>query len=58
MREGAADRKRLEPLMRCPQLLGAPVIMASVWNELWSRDVRVDPKEMMVAFLDLIFGAD
>ena len=56
--EGAADRKRLEPLMRCPQLLGAPVIMASVWNELWSRDVRVDPKEMMVAFLDLIFGAD
>lgn len=55
--EGATDQKRLEPLVRCPQLLGAPVIMASVWNELWSRDERVDPKEMMVAFLDLIFGA-
>lgn len=54
--EGAADRRRLEPLTRCPQLLGAPVIMASVWNELWSRGKRVDPKEMMVAFLDLMFG--
>ena len=53
---GAADRTRLEPLIRCPQLLGAPVIMASVWNELWSRDERVDPKEMMIAFFDLVFG--
>ena len=54
--EGATDQKRLEPLLRCPQLLGAPVIMASVWNELWSRDKRIDPKEMMIAFLDLLFG--
>jgi AcrR family transcriptional regulator len=54
--EGAPDRKRLEPLIRCPQLLGAPVIMASVWNELWSRNEKVDPKEMMIAFLDLVFG--
>ena len=54
--EGAADRRRLEPLIRCPQLLGAPVIMASVWNELWSRGERVDAKAMMVGFLDLVFG--
>lgn len=54
--DGATDRKRLEPLIRCPQLLGAPIIMASVWNELWSRGERVDPEAMMVGFLDLVFG--
>ncbi len=54
--EGATDRKRIEPLLRCPQLLGAPVIMASVWNELWSRNEKIDPKEMMMGFLDLVFG--
>ncbi|MDT7951658.1 MAG: TetR/AcrR family transcriptional regulator [Acetobacteraceae bacterium] len=54
--EGAPDRKRLEPLIRCPQLLGAPVIMASIWNELWSRGERVDAEAMMVGFLDLVFG--
>ena len=52
----ATDVTRIEPLLRCPQLLGAPVIMASVWNELWSRDAKVDPEEMMIAFLDLVFG--
>ena len=48
--------ERLAPLRRFPQLVGAPVVMASVWNELWSCGETVDPAEMMSAFLDLVVG--
>ena len=47
---------RLEPLRRFPQLVGAPVVMASVWNELWACGEPVDPAKMMIAFLDLVIG--
>ena len=47
---------RFEPLRRYPHLMGAPIIMASVWNELWGRHDRVDPAGMLIAFLDMVFG--
>lgn len=44
-----------EPLRRFPQLVGAPVIMAAVWNGLWSDGAPLDPAAMFTAFLDLAF---
>ena len=52
----APPSQRLAPLRRLPQLVCAPIVMASVWNELWGSDRPVDPAEMMVAFLDLVIG--
>ena len=51
---GTADR--LEPLRRFPQLIGAPVVMASVWNGIWAQGDTVDPAAMLAAFFDLVFG--
>lgn len=50
------DSCRFQVLRKFPLMLGAPVIMATVWNELWSRGNKVDTKAMMSAFLDLVFG--
>ncbi len=47
---------RFQVLRRFPQMIGAPVIMATVWNELWSRGNKLDTRAMMSAFLDLVFG--
>lgn len=53
-----AGADRLRPLARYPQLVGAPVIMAAVWNGLWSADAKLDPAEMFHAFLQVVFGED
>ena len=47
----------LVPLARFPQLMVAPVIMATVWNGLWSCEDKLDPAEVFSAFLDLVFGS-
>ena len=52
----ARGQGRLEPMSRFPQLVGAPVIMAAVWNGLWSAGEPLDPAEMFIAFLDVVFG--
>ena len=44
-----------EPLRRFPQLIGAPVIMAAVWNGLWADGNPIDPATLFAAFLDLAF---
>ncbi len=49
---------RLEPLLRFPQLVGAPIVTAAVWNGLWGREQPVDTAGMYGAFLDLVFGVD
>lgn len=54
----APDRAQYEPLRHFPQLMGAPIVMASVWNELWGRHDKVDPSGMMLAFLDLVCRPD
>lgn len=46
------------PLRRFPQLVGAPVVMAAVWNGIWSTETQVDTAEMFAAFLDAVFGPD
>ena len=43
-------------LARFPQLVGAPVIMAAVWNGIWAADDKVDAAEMFLGFLDAVFG--
>ena len=45
----------LAPLQRFPQLLVAPVIMATIWNGLWAGERQLDPAEVFSAFLDLVF---
>ena len=52
------DSCRFQSLRMFPMMIGAPVIMATVWNELWSRGNKVDTKAMMSAFLDLVFGVN
>ena len=52
----ASGQTWLEPLVRFPQLIGAPIVMAAVWNGLWSAGTMVEPAAMFTAFLDLVFG--
>lgn len=54
--DSVPDSCRFQVLRKFPLMIGAPVIMATVWNELWSRGNKVDTKAMMSAFLDLVFG--
>lgn len=54
--KAVSGHDRLEPIARFPQLLGAPVVMAAVWNGLWSAGAPLDPAAMFTAFLDLVFG--
>lgn len=45
-----------DALVRFPQLLGAPGIVAIIWSGLFDRWARIDVEEFMRAYLDLIFA--
>jgi len=56
--QAAADagKPELLPLARFPQLMAAPIVMATVWNGLWSGRDPLDTEAVFSAFLDLVFG--
>ena len=45
-----------DSLVRFPQLLGAPGIVAIIWSGLFDRWVKLDAEAFMRAYLDLVFG--
>jgi AcrR family transcriptional regulator len=45
-----------DALVRFPQLLGAPGIVAIVWSGLFDRWAKIDVEAFMLAYLDLVFG--
>jgi hypothetical protein len=45
-----------DALVRFPQLLGAPGIVAIVWSGLFDRWAKIDVEAFMLAYIDLIFG--
>jgi AcrR family transcriptional regulator len=47
---------RSDALARFPQLLAAPAIIAIMWNGLFGRFEPIDPRELLRAHLDLLFG--
>ena len=56
--ERAVERGELtnDSLVRFPQLLGAPGIVAIIWSGLFDRWAKLDAEAFMRAYLDLIFG--
>ena len=54
----AVERGELpnDSLVRFPQLLGAPGIVAIIWSGLFDRWVKIDVEDFMRAYLDLIFA--
>jgi AcrR family transcriptional regulator len=54
----AVDRGELpnDALVRYPQLLGAPGIVAIVWSGLFDRWAKIDVEDFMRAYVDLIFA--
>lgn len=54
--DSVPNSSKFDVLRKFPLMIGSPVIMATVWNELWARGNKVDTRAMMSAFLDLIFG--
>jgi AcrR family transcriptional regulator len=54
----AVDRGELpnDSLVRFPQLLGAPGIVAIIWSGLFDRRAPLDVEPFMRAYLDLIFA--
>jgi AcrR family transcriptional regulator len=54
----AVDRGELpnDSLVRFPQLLAAPGIVAIIWSGLFDRWGKLDPEDFMLAYLDLVFG--
>ena len=55
----AAARGELagDAVVRFPQLIGAPAIVAIIWNGLFDRFAPLDVRAFMHAHLDLVFGA-
>jgi AcrR family transcriptional regulator len=49
---------RTDALVRFPQLIIAPGLMAVIWSGLFDRFATLDVAAMMRAHLDLIFGAE
>jgi hypothetical protein len=47
---------RQKNLARFPQILVAPVIVAVIWQSLFSKHAPLDAHEMFRVHLDLIFG--
>ena len=45
-----------DALVRFPQLLGAPGIVAIIWSGLFDRWARIDVEAFMHAYLDLVFA--
>ena len=56
-RAAAGGELRGEALLRHPQLLVAPVVMAVLWNGFFAAGDPLDPEAAFTAQLDLIFGA-
>lgn len=54
----AVDRGELpnDALVRFPQLLGAPGIVAIIWSGLFDRWAKIDVEAFMRAYLDLVFA--
>ena len=44
-----------DALVRFPQLLGAPGIVAIIWSGLFDRWAKIDVEDFMRAYLDLVF---
>jgi AcrR family transcriptional regulator len=47
---------RSDALARFPQLLAAPAIITIMWNGLFGRYEPIDPRALLRAHLDLLFG--
>jgi AcrR family transcriptional regulator len=47
---------RSDAIIRFPQLIGAPGIVAIIWNGLFERHDPLDVRALMRAHLDLLFG--
>jgi hypothetical protein len=47
---------RSDALVRFPQLLGAPAVVAILWNGLFERFEPLDVQAFLHAQLDLVFG--
>ena len=58
MAQRAVERGELpnDALVRFPQLLGAPGIVAIIWSGLFDRWAKIDVEAFMRAYLDLIFA--
>jgi AcrR family transcriptional regulator len=52
----ARGELRSDALIRFPQLLAAPGILAIVWSGLFERHDPLDVRALMCAHLDLLFG--
>jgi len=54
----AVERGELsrDALARFPQLLVAPALLAVIWNGLFGRFAPLEVRELMRAYLDLLFG--
>jgi AcrR family transcriptional regulator len=54
----AVERGELpnDALVRFPQLLGAPGIVAIIWSGLFDRWAKIDVEAFMHAYLDLVFA--
>jgi AcrR family transcriptional regulator len=56
----ALDRGELRhpDLVSFPQLLGAPILVAIVWNGLFEKHAPLDVREMLKAHLDILLDRD
>jgi AcrR family transcriptional regulator len=52
----ARGELRSDAIIRFPQLLGAPGIVAIIWNALFERHDPIDVEALLRAHLDLLFG--
>jgi AcrR family transcriptional regulator len=55
-RAAAAGELRGEALLRHPQLLVAPVVLAVLWNGLFAAGDPLDPEAVFAAQLELLFA--
>jgi AcrR family transcriptional regulator len=55
-RAHARGELRNDAIVRFPQLLAAPGVVAIVWNSLFGRHDPLDVRALMRANLDLVFG--
>src|SRR5262249_61451481 len=46
-----------DAILRFPQLMGAPAVVAIVWNSLFERFEPLDVRAFLHAYLDIVFGA-
>jgi len=53
----ARGEVRGDALIRFPQLMGAPAVVAILWSGLFERFEPLDVKAFMLAQLDLVFGS-